>query len=76
MKKIIKKITYNTETSELLNSKAFGTFGDPKGYEEKLYITKKGAYFLHCIGGIDSIYPTEQIIPLTDEEKTSWENQL
>ena len=75
MKKIIKKITYNTETSEFLTSKAFGNFGDTDGYEEKLYVTKKGAYFLHCIGGVDSKYPSEEIIPLTEEEKTNWEQQ-
>lgn len=74
MKKIIKKTTYNTETSELLNSKSFGNFGDESGYEEKLYVTKKGAYFLYCIGGSDSIYPEEQITPLSKEEKENWEH--
>jgi len=73
MKKIINKVTYNTETSELLNSKAVGEFGEETGYEEKLYVTKKGSFFLHCIGGISSKYPEEQIIPLTKAEKTAWE---
>ena len=74
MKKIIKKVTYNTETAELITSKAYGNFGDTDGYEEKLYVTKKGQYFIHGIGGVDSKYPTEQIIPLTEDEKTNWEN--
>ena len=75
MKKIIKKVTYNTETAELLTSKAYGNFGDTDGFEEKLYVTQKGAYFLHCIGGKDSKYATEQIIPLTEDEKVLWESK-
>ena len=75
MKKVINKITYNTETAELLNSRAVGEFGEESGYEEKLYVTKKGAYFLHCIGGADSKYAEEQIIPLTDSEKEKWEKE-
>ena len=74
MKKIIKKVTYNTETAELITSKAYGNFGDTDGFEEKLYVTKKGQYFLHCIGGVDSKYPAEEIVPLTEEEKANWEN--
>lgn len=75
MKKVINKVTYNTDTAELLNSKAFGSFGEENGYEEKLYLTKKGAYFLHCIGGRDSKYAEEEIIPLTEEQKNNWENE-
>ena len=73
MKKIIKKITYNTETADFVKSKIFGSFGDDEGYEEKLYVTKKGTYFLHCIGGSDSKYKEEQIIPLSEDEKAKWE---
>lgn len=75
MKKVINKITYNTDTAELLNSKSTGHFGEESGYEEKLYVTKKGAYFLHCIGGPNSKYSEEEIIPLTKSEKEEWEKE-
>ena len=75
MKKIIGKVTYNTDTAELLEAKTKGIFGDETGYEEKLYITKKGAYFLYCVGGKESKYPDEEIIPLTQDQKTNWENE-
>lgn len=74
MKKIIGKVTYNTNTAKLLDVKTVGTFGDETGYEERLYETKRGAYFLHCIGGSESKYKSEEIIPLTDEQKQAWEN--
>ena len=75
MKKVINKTTYNTDTAELLTSKAVGQFGEESGYEEKLYVTKKGAYFLHCIGGADSKYAEEEIIPLTNSEKEEWKKE-
>ena len=34
MKKVICKIEYDTDASELIQKKVFGVFGDPKGYEE------------------------------------------
>ena len=58
MKKIIKKKTYNTDTAIEISRITFGEFGDPKGYEEILYETKKGDRFvirfyspLETIGG-------------------------
>ena len=75
MKKVISKVTYNTDTADFLNSKSQGNFGDESGYEEKLYVTKKGAYFLYCVGGKDSKYSVPEIIPLTEEEKNNWEKE-
>ena len=46
MKKVICKIEYDTDASELIQKKVFGVFGDPKGYEESLYKTKDGKFFL------------------------------
>ena len=37
MKKVICKIEYDTDASELIQKKVYGVFGDPKGYEESLY---------------------------------------
>lgn len=61
MKKIICKKTYDTQTSELINKRTFGAFGDPAGYEEALYKTTDGYYFLYVNGGTESKYPKEDI---------------
>ena len=63
MKKIIKKKTYNTDTAIEISRIAFGEFGDPKGYEEILFETKKGDRFVYGIGGPESKYPEETISP-------------
>ncbi len=61
MKKVICKVEYDTEASELILKKTSGEFGDPTGYEESLYKTADGKFFLYVNGGEESIYPTENI---------------
>ena len=61
MKKIICKVEYDTESAELILKKTSGEFGDPAGYEESLYKTADGKFFLYVNGGEESIYPTENI---------------
>ena len=61
MKKIICKVEYDTEASELIAKNTFGNFGASDGYEESLYKTKDGKYFLYVNGGADSKYPAENI---------------
>lgn len=61
MKKVICKVEYDTEASELILKKVSGEFGDPAGYEESLYKTTDGKFFLYVNGGAESIYPTENI---------------
>ena len=51
MKKIISKREYDTETAQLIKKHTEGTFGDPAGYEETLYKTEKGYFFLYTNGG-------------------------
>lgn len=68
MKKIIAKKTYNTETAEALKNKSFGQYGDPAGYEETLYKTKKGLFFIYGVGGASSKYPVENIVAITEAE--------
>ena len=51
MQKIICKKLYDTETAELIKKVTSGEFGDPNGYEESLYRTPEGIYFLY--GNID-----------------------
>ena len=56
MKKIICKKEYDTETATLIKAYSFGQLGDPAGYEEDLYQTPAGLYFLHVGGGEASPY--------------------
>ena len=62
MKKVTKSFVYDTESSEVVSRKTYGTYGDPAGYEEVLYRTPEGKLFLYVNGGADSPYPEEQII--------------
>ena len=72
MKRIISKITYNTDTSTELGTINEGQFGDPKGYEERLYQTKKEDCFLYGNGGCESKYTEETITPITEKEAKEW----
>ena len=72
MRKSINGKIYDTETGHLFDSKSVGEFGDTRGYEEKLYATKTGLYFIYGIGGADSPYPKGTIKPLTNDEADEW----
>lgn len=61
MKKIICKKVYDTETAEIVKKQTYGFFGDPAGYEETLYKTAEGYYFLYVNGGAESKYVKEDI---------------
>lgn len=72
MKKIISKIEFDTETATLVKAYSFGEMGDPAGYEEDLYQTPDGLYFLHVGGGEASIYPSEDIVRLAKTKLKAW----
>lgn len=72
MKKIICKKEYDTETATLIKKCTYGYFGDPAGYEESLYQTPSGLYFLHVKGGKNSPYPTEDILRLAKTKVNDW----
>ena len=72
MKKIICNDAANTETDTLIKAYSFGQLGDPAGYEEDLYQTPEGLYFLHVGGGEASIYPTEDIQRLAKTKVKDW----
>ena len=55
-------VLYDTETATLIKHTTHSYFGDPEGYEEKIYCTPSGCYFLWGKGGENSPYPTERII--------------
>ena len=75
MKKVICKVEYDTEASELILKKTSGAFGDPAGYEESLYKTADGKFFLYVNGGAESIYPTENIKRMSAAKAEEWKAQ-
>ena len=72
MEKVIRKHLYSTEKATLLATNYVGSWGDPCGYEERLYKTEDGFFFLYGIGGCDSIYPTEKIISVSKTHAEAW----
>ena len=72
MKKVICKIEYDTETAVLQAKYTYGNFGDSDGFEESLYITEDGKYFLYVNGGADSIYPQENIKRMSAAKAEEW----
>ena len=72
MKKIIFKKEYDTETATLLNRFTYSTWGDPAGYEELLFQTPEGLYFIYVCGGIASPYPGEDILRLAKNKVNAW----
>ena len=72
MKKIICKVEYDTDTAELVKKHTYGNFGDADGYEESLYVTENGKYFLYVNGGEESIHPTENITRLSAQKADEW----
>lgn len=72
MKKIICKKEYDTETSTLIHKFTCGELGDPAGYEECLYQTEGGLYFVYGNGGEASVYPTENIDRLAKTKVKEW----
>ena len=61
MQKIICNKLYDTTTATVVKKVTNGEWGDPAGYEETLYVTPEGYYFLYTFGGEDSAYATETI---------------
>ena len=72
MKKVICKVEYNTETAQLIGKFVNGEFGDPAGYEESLYLTEDGKYFIYVNGGAESIYAKEDIKRLAKDKVNAW----
>lgn len=72
MRKTIGKAVYDTATATEVKRVTHGYYGDPAGYEEVLYQTPKGSYFIYGIGGPDSKYPTETIKSLCKNKVQAW----
>lgn len=83
MKKVINGKLYNTETAEELASWHNGcSYSDFNYCKETLFRSRKGAFFLHGVGGAMTRYSEscgnnarcegEGIVPLTIEEAKEW----
>lgn len=82
MKSIIEGKRYDTEAAQLVASFSYGGPGDFHYFEETLYLTSKGAWFIRGGGGPMSRYaqktaPNETsgsvaILPLTEDEAKTW----
>ena len=72
MKKIICKVEYDTDASTVVAKHVVGHFGDPTGYEETLYVTAGGKYFLYFNGGRESIYTKESIKRISAARTSEW----
>ena len=72
MKKIICKKEYDTDTATLIKKYTVGFYGDPAGFEEILFQTPGGLYFLYVRGGENSPYPTENILRLAKTKVNDW----
>ena len=72
MKKIICKVEYDTENATLIEKRTSGEFGDPAGYEESLYQTPDGKFFLYVNGGAESIYTEENIKRMSAAKAEEW----
>ena len=72
MKKIVCKVEYDTVTAELISKRTTGSFGDPAGYEETLYKTEGGKFFLYGFGGEASAYAKETIKRMSADKANEW----
>ncbi len=72
MKKIICKKEYDTDLSVVVKKYTEGCLGDPAGYEETLYVTDGGNYFLYTNGGENSPYTKEDIKRMSKKVAEEW----
>ncbi|MBQ2001065.1 MAG: hypothetical protein II284_04540 [Clostridia bacterium] len=72
MTKTICKTVYDTDNAVVVKKFTSGSFGDPAGYEEVLYQTATGSYFIYVNGGAESPYPTEDIKRIAKTKVDAW----
>ncbi len=72
MKKTIANVEYDSEAAELLGKKTSGALGDPAGYEECLFKSADGKFFLYVNGGETSIYKKEDIKRMSKAKAEEW----
>ncbi len=72
MRKEIDGVVYDTSLATADKKFTCGAPGDPGGYEETLYITVDGRYFVYTNGGNRSRYTTEDIQPILRDDVKKW----
>ena len=72
MQKVICKKLYDTEASIIVKKTTYSYFGDPCGYEETLYQTQDGFFFLYVNGGAESKHPVECITRMSKQKAEQW----
>ncbi len=72
MIKTICKTVYDTDKAVVVKKFTSGNLGDPQGYEEVLFQTETGSYFIYVNGGAESIYPTEDIMRIAKTKVDAW----
>ena len=72
MRKVINGVVYDTANSTVDKKFTFGAYGSDCGYEETLYITGEGEYFIYTNGGKDSKYPAADIFPIEHAQVKDW----
>ena len=72
MKKVICKKEYNTDNATLVKKYTCGYYGDPAGYEETLYQTQDGLFFIYVKGGDASPYTCENIFRIAKAKVNEW----
>ena len=72
MYKVIAGKAYDTTTAEIVRKDTFSFWGDPAGYEETLYKTPEGFYFLYTNGGERSPYTVEKITRMSAARAEAW----
>lgn len=72
MKITVNGTVYDTAASTMDKKFTWGAPGDPRGYEETLYIMPDGKYFVYTNGGEKSRYPHEGITPIDREHVKDW----
>ncbi len=75
MKKVICNVEYDTNNAEIVAKFTCGEIGDPKGYEETLYITANGKFFVYENGGEESIHSKENIKRLGANKVDEWKSE-
>lgn len=75
MKKVICKVEYDTDASEIVAKVTSGEMGDPAGYEETLYKTATGKFFLYVNGGAESVHPEENITRMSAAKADEWRKE-
>ena len=63
---------FDTANSTIDKKFTYGKPGDPYGYEETLYKTPDGKYFVYTNGGHLSKYPHEDIFKIEHEAVKDW----